>query len=253
MGPWEIIRGVRPSVPPSPRPVILPAEEDAPIRPAAAPSFDLDGISGIACQIVYRDSKGRSSERRVSCQRLDLAASVLYLHAYCHERGAYRQFRADRVVMVVDLGSGEIFDPGILFFERFSPDREQEVGTSWGLPPKRKATLLAGLNVLAFLARCDGRLHELEMEEIETFAARYWLRAELPGDPPMDVISERVASLRPDVETFYVSLDRTLSDRVMSGILARSAQAVIEADGFIHEKENYWGGEVLSALQEAGA
>jgi len=235
----------------APRPahltVTLPDEDSADTIVAeirSPPEFEAGPIAGFACIITYSDARGRSSERRVTCQRLDRAASQIYLYAYCHERAAVRQFRLDRIIAVIDLHTGEVEDEPARFFERFTVDREQSTKLGWGLSVRKRADLVAGLNALVFMARCDREWHPLEREALEAFIASYWLRAELPGEPPLDEIMAHADRLAPDAETFYVSLMRCGDNPVLARMIRRHIQAVVEADGRIAAEEFHWGSTV---------
>lgn len=60
--------------------------------------------------IHYEDAKGNVSEREINVRAITDKNGVTYLKAYCHARRAMRTFRLDRVVEVIDLGTGEVID-----------------------------------------------------------------------------------------------------------------------------------------------
>lgn len=241
---WRAVRG---KVSPVPAPdylnIRLPDHDDASDVPEAmdVPGFEPEPISGFSCIIQYRDSRGRDSERRITCQRLDQAAAQSYLYAYCHERGAIRQFKVDRIVAIADIHTGEVLDPPLRFFARFRIDREQQAQLGWGLSVRKRADMVAALNVLVFMGRCDKEWHPLEREALESFVESYWLRAEVEGDPPIDDIIAHAERLSPDAETFYVSLIRCGEHPVISKIIRRHIQSVVDADGELRIEEQYWG------------
>lgn len=56
----------------------------------------------------YRDSRGRVTEREVKAASVHLRDGRTYLYAFCHKRGAFRSFRADNILQLTDLVTGEI-------------------------------------------------------------------------------------------------------------------------------------------------
>lgn len=60
--------------------------------------------------IHYEDAQGNVSEREINVRAVTDKNGVTYLKAYCHARRAMRTFRLDRVIEVVDLGTGEVID-----------------------------------------------------------------------------------------------------------------------------------------------
>lgn len=243
---WATIQGKSSAVPhPNFFSPSLPDIDDTP-EPITTdlPKWEAQELSGAACIIHYSDSRGQLSQRRVTCQRLDQAKEQLYLHAWCHERAAHRMFRTDRISVVIDIITGEIFEPGAIFFANFQPSSTSAAGITWGLSVKHRADLLAALNVLTFLANCDKDWHPAERERIEQFVTSFWIRGEFRHDPPMDAIMARADRMAPDAETFYVSLDRCGRQPLIAPSIQRAIGDVIAADGRIHEHEFYWGQQV---------
>lgn len=197
----------------------------------------------------YVDSKHQPSTRRVACQRIERHGPHSYLFGHCLERQALRRFRVDRVAAVIDPATGEVHEPGGAWLLRFTPDVATASPLHFGLSVAAHANFIAALNVLAFLARCDGRWHDLENDAIEGFAASWWLRAEIAAPFDGDEVLRRAARLGPDPETFYLSLARCAADPLLRQILARHVAAVIDADGHHHPKELFWAGEVVEALR----
>lgn len=250
----NIIGAAPREVPPSTRPVQvfevgLEVEDDAPV--IAAPT-ELEPIAGYSCLISYASASGAPSERQISCSRLELSGGVSYLRAHCHLRGKQRVFRIDRIVEVVDLHTGEVTQDATSFFGRFVIGFQTESAYHWGLSPKQRVDLVAALNVLAFLARVDGRFHPREAAAIEAFACGYWMRAELRGDPPINDIVAYADRLKPDAEIFYVALERAAGQPTIRAMLPRAIVAVIEADGVITPEEHRYAQRVSDFLAGDG-
>lgn len=212
----------------------------------AQPLTRLETISGFSCIIRYSDARGRVSERRISCQRLDAAENGRFLRAFCHERGSLRMFRVDRIIEVVDLHTGEAGGPE--FFDRFEIGHTHNGKLMWGLSPVRRSEVLAALNALAFIARCDGRFHPAERDAIERFICSYWLREELAGEPPLSDMLDYADRLKPDAETFFVSLTRCADNPSVARLVRHMIAEVIAADGIISKEEAFWGVKVSEYL-----
>src|SRR5690606_19646165 len=65
---------------------------------------------GQSFAIEYVDAAGRPSSRRITVYDIQMTSSgVPCLYARCHERGAMRSFRVDRIKYCIDY-DGEVFD-----------------------------------------------------------------------------------------------------------------------------------------------
>lgn len=244
---WAEIRGIRTPPQPIDRIPVVPEFDDETIEleeSDQAPDWAAETITGRTFWISYLDSKKQASERQVLCRRLDDKAGVLYLYAYCYIRERPRSFRADRIVAIVDTETGEVFEPGEQLLRHFLPNSASTAPFHYGLSPQQYADFNAALNVLSFMARCDGEWHQLEAEAIEDFAASYWLRAEITSPFDAAEIERHAARLAPDPETFWVSLRRCAENPILSQIIRRHISKVIDADGQHHPLELYWGQQI---------
>lgn len=205
---------------------------------SAARPADPQPISAFVCIIEY---EGKT--RLITCRRFDRIGEAGYVGAICHSARAYRQFRSDRVTAVYDTATGEVLGDGS-YFERFSVDSQRERVATWNLSPARKATLVAGLNVLAFMARCDGHWHPLEADVVEGFVCSMWLRKEWEGEPPLADIVTHAQRLSPDANTFFHSLRHYADSSTSTRILCRAVADLIAADGVICSSEASWGAEI---------
>jgi hypothetical protein len=251
---WEELRGHGTTPPPAVRETVLP-QQDAPetlnaIEPNdAPPAWGAEAITGRTFVILYSDSKGQASERQVLCRRLVDNGGTLYLHAYCYARDRIRTFRADRISSIVDSQTGEVHEPGMALLRLFLPASTSAAPFRYGLSPQQYGDFNAALNVLTFMARCDGEWHPLEREMMQDFAAAYWLRADIRSALDVDEVSRHADRLAPDAETFWVSLQRCADHPILSQIIRRHISAVVDADGMHHRNELYWGSEVDDFLR----
>lgn len=233
----------------------IPAEDDevGPDEDGPPSWSELTPIAGVPIIIAYSDAQGRPSERLLTCQRLDAHSKDLYLWAFCHTRRAVRQFRVSRISDVSDPSTGETHRSPEEFFAQFSLNATHASHPGWGLSVGRKADLVALLNALIFLARCDKKYHPLERASLEDVVLSYWLRSEATGEPDIDSILVYADKLSPDAEVFWVSLRRCAASPLLKRLLQSSAQKLVDADGIISPEENYWGGKLDSFLESFDA
>jgi hypothetical protein len=247
---WRLVEGRRviPTAPAGFVPQLPPTDEPE----FADDNFDpeLESVAGVGCILTYSNSKDERSFRRVTCRKLSHRNGVQYLQAWCHERESLRTFRLDRIVEAACGVTGEIYVPGCSFFERFSVANDGGSAASFGLHVRLAADLRAGLNVLAFLAKADGRIVPAERDVMRSFCQSFGLRyADDHFD--FDGVCEYAQRLAPDAETFFVSLQRLNREEAPGGLsrlLQRFAGDLIEADGEQHPREFYFGVKVQEAL-----
>lgn len=251
----KLVQALRDFVPASRPPVLgltLPDAdpEDMQPAPAAQPVAvpARDALSGTQVEIEYVDSRGQGSVRRVVCLRLEGRAGLKYLHTRCLERRAPRVFRVDRIAALIDPATGEIHQPGSLWLAQFDADFVTDAPFRYGLSPTQYSDFNAGLAVLAFIARCDGRWHDLEGEAIEAFASAFWIRSELSVPFDETAIMRHAARLGPDAESLLDALPRCGANPVLRQIICRHVEAVVNADGHLHPKEVYWAAQIGEAL-----
>jgi hypothetical protein len=204
-------------------------------------------ISGFVCVIDYADEL-----RLITARRYDRIGEFTYVGGICQTAGGYRQFRCDRIGAVSDAYTGEVRGDGS-YFARFSLDRQRDKAPTWGLTQGRKHLLVCGLNIMAFMARCDGRWHPLESGAIERFICSMWLRKEWDGEPPIEEIVAHAQRLAPDSEVFFRSLGRYAPSQSSCNIVRRAVVDLIEADGLVCCDEVNWETELRTALAETAA
>lgn len=201
----------------------------------------IDGLQPISAFVCIIDYGGET--RPITCRRYETIGDHAYVGAICHSARGYRQFRCDRIEAVFDASTGEAIGDGS-FFLRFAVDASRTRAPTWGLTPSRKATLVAGLNILAFMARCDGQWHPLEAEVIEAFVCSMWLRKEWEGDPPMEEIIAHAERLAPDSDVFFSALRAYAQSQTSTRLIKQAVGDLIAADGVICDVELEWGAEL---------
>ncbi|RZF64296.1 hypothetical protein EWE75_12175 [Sphingomonas populi] len=216
---------------------------------ASAIATDIDDeddqpITAFVCIIDYQ-----GEIRLITCRRFDIIGENGYVGAICHVASGYRQFRCDRIGSVADAVTGEILGDGS-YFNRYAPTTKRAPAATWGLTPARKSHLVAGLTVLAFMARCDGVWHPLETESIEAFICSMWMRKEWEGDPPVVDIINHAQRLSPTSGDFFRALERYVGNKSSAAILRNAVRDLICADGVICDAESGWALELDSFLAD---
>jgi len=204
----------------------------------------MENVGGLSVVIEYTDTKGNSSQRLITCWKLSVRADKEYLNAFCHHRKAPRSFRIDRITDIFDAQTGESLSPAQAFFATFKPDETSASGLTWGLSVGRRADLVALLNALIFIARCDKEFHPSERESLENALTSFWMRLEILGDPDFEDVLRYADKLAPDGETFWVAMHRFKEEPRLADIFKRHANLLIQADGVIQKTEAYWSAEI---------
>jgi hypothetical protein len=251
---WEEVRGLPPVAPPVQTPMAGPEDDPADTivildRQQDQPNWQAQPITGHSMEIVYRDSRGQLSERQIVCHRLESYSGGTHLVARCALRGAQRTFRVDRIEQAVLSVTGEVFEPGTALLDVYAIDRESSGRFRFGLPPRKFALFNAALNVLVFVARCDGKWHPLEFEAIESFVMACWLRLDFPGDLDLAAVAAHVGRLTPDAEVLWTSVDAVAANPAMAALVRRHLVSVIDADGVHHPREVWFASQIAEVLE----
>lgn len=208
-------------------------------------------LVGLNLVLEYEDARGNRTQRVVTCREYSIRAGRGYVHAYCHHRAALRSFRLDRIVDIFDPITGESLSPVQAFFANFSPDKVTRSGLGWGLSVSKRADLVALLNALVFVARCDREFHPAERNCLEAALTSFWMRFEIRDDPDFTEILGYADRLSPDGETLWIAMHRFREEPILASIFARHARLLIEADGIIRREEAYWSVEIDEFFNEA--
>lgn len=242
----RIAAGNRPVLPPIATSVELKAIDDPQALDRTPEKAKvLQPISGFTCVIDYE-----GEARLITCRRYDLIGERAYVGAICHSARGYRQFRCDRIWAVIEAETGEVLGVGD-YFQRFEVKSRRDATPSWGISSSQRTVLIAGLNALAFLARCDGQWHALEDEPIERFVCAMWLRKEWAGDPPIDEIMAHARRLAPDASLALKGLKHFARSESSLRILLAAFSGLIDADGVITPEEVRWVAEMQDRIADA--
>ena len=113
-----------------------------------------------AVHLVYRGSSGESTERVVTLLKAWRHDAVIYFSGRCHLRKAVRTFRADHVVELVCLATGEVpDDPAEWIVEHSMFEGDQDDYTPHALRLCRDE-----LALLAYVGKADGFFDPDEVE-----------------------------------------------------------------------------------------
>lgn len=195
---------------------------------------EVQPVTGIVMVISYLDTKGQPSTRQIVCRRIEQFADKAYLVARCELRQQSRTFNISRIASAIDPATGQIYEPGSKLLEAFTVDRQSTGRYRFGLSPKAFGRFNAALNILAFVARCDGKWHVLETEAIESFVMACWLRLDFPGDLDLAAVTAHVSRLAPDDEALWRSVYEVANHPAMARLVVQHLGRVIDADGVHH-------------------
>ncbi len=233
---------------------VVDIEDDEPNRLEALDGLDLEGI---VLGIVYRDSQGTETQRRVAMYALKVSdANALFITAYCHERKACRSFRYDRIISVIDIATGELFERDAFFASELGisvPAQASEVhDTAPPLLTTVRRLCRDEMIVLAGLSRSDGLMRPEEVDAIVDHAQRVgadsdlWLEAE-----HLDALRRYIRNMRPDSATLLKSaLKASLLPGHRRRDLLRACRKVMDADGVQNPAEVAYILRLQSALEQ---
>ena len=240
---------VKPAVLPPAIDDMITFEEIGPDEEVEEPSGP-QPIAGLICRIDYTNAKGEASHRVIQCRSLKVQDRVAMVGAICVASHAFKHFRCDRINEVFDALTGETLGDGS-FFKQFIVGEYKESKSNWNTKSQRKSLIVAGLNVLSFMARCDGRWHPLEEAVIEDFVCALWLKKGWENSPPMAEVLAHARRLAPDGQVFRSAIRQYAHSNGSAQILSRFVQRIIAADGVICDEEHRWATEFAEALDEA--
>lgn len=223
-------------------------DEDLP--DAASDPAEPQAITGLMCVIEYVDANGVVTERLITCRSYRSTNGNASIGAICGNTKRFKLFRCDRIREVCDAQTGLSLGDGS-FFERFVLSAAKPGADDWNTTSQRKSIIVAGLNVLAFMGRCDGYWHPLEAALIEGFVCSLWLRKDWEGDPPLDRIVAHANRLAPDGQVFEQAIRQYAHSSTSRRVLDQYVARLIEADGVICEAEHRWATFYSECMAEA--
>ncbi len=218
-----------PEIPPG-RVVSLTEDDDIEDEINASIAQDV----GAAYFITYIKSNNASSKRRISVKKVSKnAKGNIMLNCYCHERKAFRSFRADRIQEAIDLATGEVIVDFLQALNNatgshIATDREAPSVTALALSKCKHA-----LNILVFLGRCDDRLHPFEIDIIAQYLMNQFFDANLIEQEIYDHLNR----LYPDHETYISSIEHVHKHENLPRLM-RFACQMIQADEIITDEEH---------------
>lgn len=196
---------------------------------------DREPLAGRAFLIVYEDSEGDVSERRVVARQCFAKGERVYLRAICQERRALRLFRVDRIIELFCGVTGEDLGAAWAFFEPSSDDELPALGRK--LQPYGDLCRVLGL--LVTLARCDGTVHAFERRHLQGFIEQV-----LPEDESqatVDMLVDWAWRLAPSKCLFEDGLKLAFVDDPRWAVsILEAANEMVEADGKITAEELSW-------------
>lgn len=212
------------------------------VHEATPAACERDDTASWSAWICYQDAKGGASERRITCHKLSGhygRASIV--HAYCHERGAPRDFRVDRITELACVETGEVFEP--------EPHFALLASTGALMIEDKALTKLAVL--LSFLARCDGDYHPLEVASLREQVERY-ARFFGGDDRTVETALRQIGRLAPDgddVVTALRAFTRMPDGPSICRFALDAGAAIIDADNRHAPEEIAWALEISDVLK----
>lgn len=210
----------------------LPESDALPALPNTAPAaIHLSTL----VSIVYVDAKENESERRITISAIHPKKSGdLLVHSYCHERRAYRAFKASRIVELVDLSTGEVFDDAKNFLSHHVLMLNNDRPGSW------LDAVRSELTVLSFFGRCDGHFHPAEQDLI---AAHFKNRHDAPPSATQPIIRRA----NPDERSFFEAMQGLAKAGTLSDLMP-VAESLIRADGRVVAEEFHYREEMRNLI-----
>lgn len=162
----------------------------------------IDDNIGIAWSISYENAAKELSHRRVSVKKIYKAKGEMCISAFCHMRKQSRNFRLDRIQEICDIRTGEVIEGSSLIANKII-----EVGRILNSDNAENAKNAVkdcreAMNILMFLARCDGKMHPKELEVVMTYVAEQWWEFDLDSK----TLQTHAERLYPDTDTYLSSI-----------------------------------------------
>lgn len=200
-------------------------------------------VSGSSCYIEYVDAAGKASKRHITFRRIDgPSGNPQLIGAHCHVRNTYREFRLDRIQLMVDGATGEVLDP-------ISHCIALQRGGVLKVEDKALAHIM---RIMTFLARCDGDFHALEQEALDDILGRYF-RFFGGDDAAYECARREALRMAPASDDVIKAINwtkRAPMAQELAKFILQGSMAMIDADGLHRDEEVYWAIELGNELKK---
>lgn len=194
--------------------------------------------------IDYRDVRGRVTSRRVTVMGvIPGAGGIPLLQCHCHERGADRQFRTDRILTCYDMDGVVHEDVPAFLYQALGLPIAATVRTegfedrnAW---PRIRSQVRPHATLLSAISHADDFMCDEEVLVIVDHCEATAGRAEFVFPPDTRELFERyVRRQRPTREAIWRCCDMMRQESPQTVLhFLQSAAAVMEADNFRHPEE----------------
>jgi len=198
------------------------------------PSEPLDATPALptAVHLVYRGSSGETTERVVTLLTAWRHEAIVYFRGRCHLRRAIRTFRADHVVELICLATGEIpDDPALWIIGHALFEGDQDDYTPHALRGCRDE-----LALLAYVGNVDGHF---DPDEVEVAVDYVMMSTEHAID--RDKAAKYIRRLHPSVADLGDHVHALARRPERWPMLTRAMRRLIAADGIVSiEEQTAW-------------
>ncbi|MDB6454474.1 tellurite resistance TerB family protein [Falsirhodobacter sp. 20TX0035] len=217
-------------------------------------------LENLFCYIEYRDAKRNLTRRPITMLTLKGEGADVGIFAVCHLRKSTRLFRCDRIENVIT-SDGEITEGRAFLRDILNVDIAPApiLDAAVALPTFR-SQIMSPLTVLVAAAKADGDYDIHEIDSIVSYAEREAMRLHMAGlvsddmtIEASDALCTAVRNMRPQAR----SLERHIMNVLTLPEDARrrfkkALEAVIVADGHIHDRETEFWVDFDALAQKAG-
>jgi hypothetical protein len=196
-------------------------------------------VAGAGALIEYDGGSHGRGLRPLSVSRIERRGDHLYLMAVCHLSGSPKMFREDRIISIVDPGTGEAFTSLLGW-------HNSRQFTDLGILHHSRNDLI----LLSYLARSDGRVCDAELDQIELFLDH--IAVDIGERCPSRAAIETMAyNLAPDWTSASLACSKLSREPERARRAWRGVRRIVDADGILHASEHELLAEVQSALRVA--
>jgi hypothetical protein len=184
-------------------------------------------LAGQSFVMQYVDAVGEVSNRRITVRSLKRNSDgSMCICAMCWERKAIRSFRVDRIERISRITDPTPIMPIIPFFEGYLKDHFDPATA------QLMVQIRPGLRALRYLAQCDGRVHEKELD-----CMREYVRLVASRPIQWETVDEFLKDQHPDRELAKASIYKIARNPEQADALLTAANLLIAADGVVRPEE----------------